>query len=158
MFTLIFVFSCLYQNLHLSDDLSSFAMPCVEYPSTYDSTADGLPQEQQTTREWVLEWNRKSDTSEVQEYLQQMQRSHSQSQPDSNSDSTEGFNRSSSVPRCSGYDGQVEEQMESEPFEMANLSCSPSRRQTVGEATSDNCIAGDETGSRSVFVSTISYV
>lgn len=136
------------KNLHLSDDLSSFAMPCVEYPSTYDSTADGLPQEQQTTREWVLEWNRKSDTSEVQEYLQQMQRSHSQSQPDSNSDSTEGFNRSSSVPRCSGYDGQVEEQMESEPFESRKLM---DMRQTVGEVTSDNCIPDDETGSRSVF-------
>ena len=158
-----YVFSSSYQNLHLSDDLSSFAMPCVEYPSTYDSSADGLPQEQQTTREWVLEWNRKSDTSEVQEYLQQMQRSHSQLQPDSNSESTEGFNRSSSVPRYSGYDGQVEEQMESEPFEIENLSCSQSRklmdmRQTVGEVTSDNCIAEDERGSRSVFVSTISYV
>lgn len=134
-------------------------MPCIDYPSSYDSMADGLPKEQQTSREWVLEWNRKSDTSEVQEYLQQMQRSHSHSQPDSNSDSPSGsFARSNSVPRYSGYDGQVEEQMESEPFEIQNLSCSPGRklldlRQTVGEVTSDNCIADDGRGSERVFVS-----
>ncbi|XP_029190446.2 5'-AMP-activated protein kinase subunit gamma-1-like [Acropora millepora] len=135
------------ENLHLDDDLASFSIPCNNYPESYESTPDGLPKEQQTSREWVLEWNRKSDTSEVQEYLQQMQRSHSHSQPDSNGDpSSEGFNRSSSVPRYGTYDGQDEE-MESEPFQ--NLSCSPSRkllevRQTVGEATSDNGIEDDE--------------
>lgn len=145
------------KNLHLNDNLSAFAMPCNDYPASYESTPDGLPKEQQTSREWVLEWNRKSDTSEVQEYLQQMQRSHSLSQPDSNGDPTsEGFNRSSSVPRYGGYDGQVEEQMESEPFEIQNFSCSPSRklinlRQTVGEVTSDNGIDDDGRGNHSSF-------
>ena len=136
-------------------------MPCNEYPASYDSTPDGLPKEQQTTREWVLEWNRKSDTSEVQEYLQQLQRSHSHSQPDSNCDSaSEGFNRSSSVPRYGGFDSQVEEQMESEPFEIQNLSCSPSKklldvRQTVGEVTSDNGVDDEERGDQSDFVSNL---
>ena len=139
-------------------------MPCLEYPSSYDSTSDGLPKEQQTSREWVLEWNRKSDTSEVQEYLQQMQRSHSHSQPESNSDSpSEGFSRSSSVPRYGGFDGQGEEQMESESFEIQNLSCSPGKkfidmRQTVGEVTCDDIIADDGRGERRGFVSTFTEI
>ena len=160
LFTFQFLFFFVPQNLHLNDDLSSFAMPCHDYSSSCDSTADGLPKEQQTSREWVLEWNRKSDTSEVQEYLQQIQRSHSHSQPDSNSDSPSGsFARSSSVPRYAAYDGQVEEQMESEPFEIQNLSCSPNRnlmdmRQTLGEVTSDDCIADNGRGNQRNFVST----
>lgn len=87
-----------------------------------------------------------------------MQRSHSHSQPDSDGDpSSEGFNRSSSVPRYGTYDGQDEE-MESEPFQ--NLSCSPSRkllevRQTVGEATSDNGIEDDERRVQNAYVSTV---
>ena len=133
-------------------------MPFLEYSSPCESTPDGLPKEQQTSREWVLEWNRKSDTSEVQEYLQQIQRSHSHSHPE-NSDSPPGsFNRSSSVPRYAGFDGQGDEQMESEPFEMQNLSCSPSKRfmdlhQTVGEVTSDDCIADDQRSNERAFVS-----
>ena len=133
-------------------------MPCIDYSASYDSTADGLPKEQQTSREWVLEWNRKSDTSEVQEYLQQIQRSHSHSGPDNSDSPSESFGRSSSVPRCAGFDGQVEEQMESESFEIQNLSCSPGKklmdlRQTVGEVTSDDCIADDGRGNERVIVS-----
>lgn len=132
-------------------------MPCIDYTS---STADGLPQEQQSSREWVLEWNRKSDTSEVAQYLQQMQRSRSSSQPEGNSDSPTGsFVRSSSMPRTVV---SVEEQMESEPFEIQDLSCSPGKkfmepRQTIGEVTSDEGIAEDEPrGNERVFVSSFS--
>lgn len=136
-------------------------MPCIDYAQSYDSTADGLPQEQQSSREWVLEWNRKSDTSEVEQYLQQIQRSRSSSQPEANSDSPSGsFARSSSVPRnvVSG-----EEQMESEPFEIQDLSHSPGKkfmelRQTIGEVTSDEGIADDEPrGNERVFVSSFSW-
>ena len=90
--------------------------------------------------------------------MQQIQRSHSHSQPDSNGDpSSEGFNRSSSVPRCGAYDGQDEE-MESEPFEIQNLS--PSRKllevcQTMGEVTSDNGIEDDERRDQNAYVSTV---
>lgn len=132
------------ENLHVNDDLSAFAMPCLDCTQ---STADGLPQEQQSSREWVLEWNRKSDTSEVEQYLQQMQRARSSSQPDYNSDSPTGsFARSSSEPRNVVIG---EEQMESEPFEIQDLSCSPGKtfmelRQTIGEVTSDEGIADDE--------------
>lgn len=133
-------------------------MPCIDYTS---STADGLPQEQQSSREWVLEWNRKSDTSEVAQYLQQMQRSRSSSQPEGNSDSPTGsFARSSSVPRTVV---PGEEQMESEPFEIQDLSCSPGKkfmetRQTIGEVTSDEGIAEDEPrGNERVFVSSFSF-
>ena len=90
-------------------------MPFSDYSSPCESTSDGLPKEQQTSREWVLEWNRKSDTSEVQEYLQQLQRSHSHSHPE-NADSPESFSRSSSVPRYTGFDGQADVEMESEPW------------------------------------------
>ncbi|XP_078378221.1 5'-AMP-activated protein kinase subunit gamma-1-like isoform X1 [Oculina patagonica] len=139
------------ENLHLNDDLSAFAMPCIDYPQSFDSTADGLPQEQQSSREWVLEWNRKSDTSEVEQYLHQMQRSRSSSQPETNSDSPSGsLARSSSMPR------QADEQMESEPFEIQDLSCSPATkfmelRQTRGEVTSEEGIAGDARGNERVY-------
>ena len=130
-------------------------MPCLDYTQ---STADGLPQEQQSSREWVLEWNRKSDTSEVEQYLQQMQRSRSSSQPDYNSDSPTGsFARSSSEPR-NVAPGEVE--MESEPFEIQDLSCSPGKNfmQTIGEVTSDEGIADDEPrGNEGVFVSSFSW-
>lgn len=128
-------------------------MPCIDYPQSYDSTADGLPQEQQSSREWVLEWNRKSDTSEVEQYLQQIQRSRSSSQPETNSDSPSGsLARSSSMPR------HADEQMESEPFEIQDLSCSPGNkfmelRQTRGEVTSEEGIAGDARGNERVYVS-----
>ena len=134
-------------------------MPCIDnYPQSYDSgtTADGLPQQQQSSREWVLEWNRKSDTSEVEQILQQIQRSRSSSQPETNNDSpSEGLARSSSVPR-NAISG--EEQMESEPFEIQDLSYSPGAkfmglRQTRGEVTSVEGIAGDSRGNERVFVS-----
>ena len=128
-------------------------MPCIDYPQSYDSTDNGLPQQQQSSREWVLEWNRKSDTSEVKELLQQIQRSRSSTQPETNSDSPSGsFARSNSVPR------NADEQMESAPFEMKDLSCSPGAkfgglRQTIGEVTSEEDIAGDARGNERVFVS-----
>lgn len=132
-------------------------MPFSDYSSPCESTSDGLPKEQQTSREWVLEWNRKSDTSEVQEYLQQLQRSHSHSHPE-NADSPESFSRSSSVPRYTGFDGQADVEMEGEPFEIQKLGCSPGKKfvdvhQTVGEVTSDNCIADDQRGNERSFVS-----
>lgn len=131
-------------------------MPCINYPQSCNSNDDGLPQEQQSSREWVLEWNRKSDTSEVEQYLQQIQRSHSSSQPETNSDSPSGsFARSNSMPRTAGLE---EEQMESEPFEIQNLSCSPGKkfielRQTRGEVTSDEGIADGGRGDERGFVS-----
>lgn len=65
------------------------------------------------------------------------------------------------MPRYGAYDGQDEE-MESEPFEIQNLSCSSSRklldvRQTVGEVTSDNGIDDDERGDQNAYVSTVAY-
>ncbi|CAH3026181.1 unnamed protein product [Porites evermanni] len=139
------------ENLHVNE-----AMPFLDYSSPCESTPDGLPKEQQTSREWVLEWNRKSDTSEVQEYLQQLQRSHSHSHPE-NADSPESFSRSSSVPRYTGFDGQADVEMESEPFEIQKLGCSPGKKfvdvhQTVGEVTSDNCIADDQRGNERSFI------
>lgn len=135
-------------------------MPCIDYPQSHNSTADGLPQEQQSSREWVLEWNRKSDTSEVEQYLQQIQRSNSSSQPETNSDSPSGsFGRCSSVP---GNTGPAEEQMDSEPFEIQDLSCSPGKkymdlRQTVGEVTSDEGIVDDGRGNETAFVSSFCF-
>lgn len=132
------------ENLHVSDDHNAFVMPGLNYPKPHNSNDDGLPQEQQSSREWVLEWNRKSDTSEVEQYLQQIQRSHSSSGPETNSDSPSGsFARSSSLPRTAGLE---DEQMESEPLEFQNLSYSASKkfmelRQTKGEVTSDEGIA-----------------
>nr|XP_058948348.1 5'-AMP-activated protein kinase subunit gamma-1-like isoform X2 [Pocillopora verrucosa] len=142
------------ENLHVKDDHNAFVIPGLNYPQSCNSNDDGLPQEQQSSREWVLEWNRKSDTSEVEHYLQQMQRSNSSSAPETNSDSPSGsFARSSSLPRTAGLE---EEQMESEPFEIQNLSRSPSKklmelRQTRGEVTSDEGIADDGRGAGQVF-------
>ena len=124
--------------------------------------ADSLPQKQQTSREWVLEWNRKSDTSEVEQYLQQIPRSHSSSRPESASDSpSESFGRSSSVPTNAGFDNQGEEQMDSEPFKIQNLSCSPNKllnlRQTVGEVTSDEGIAYNSRENEAGFVSDLVF-
>ena len=57
----------------------------------------------------------------------------------------------------------VEEQMESEPFEIQDLSCSPGKkfmemRQTIGEVTSDEGIADDDPrGNERVFVSSVSW-
>ena len=88
-----------------------------------------------------------------------MQRSNSSSAPETNSDLPSGsFARSSSLPRTAGLE---EEQMESEPFEIQNLSRSPSKklmelRQTRGEVTSDEGIADDGRGAGQVFVS-LSY-
>ena len=131
-------------------------MPGLNYPQPYNSNDNGLPQEQQSSREWVLEWNRKSDTSEVEQYLQQIQRSHSSSAPETNSDSPSGsFARSSSLPRTAGLD---EEQMESEPFQIQNLSYSSNEkfmelRQTSGEVTSDEGIEDSGRGREEVYVS-----
>lgn len=103
-----------------------------------------------------MEWNRKSDTSEVEQILQQIQRSRSSSQPEINNDSPSGsFARSSSEPR-NAISG--EEQMESEPFEIQDLSYSPGakfmgQRQTRGEVTSVEGFVGDSRGNDRVFVS-----
>lgn len=142
------------ENLHVNDDHNAFVMPGLNYPQPYNSNDNGLPQEQQSSREWVLEWNRKSDTSEVEQYLQQIQRSHSSSAPETNSDSPSGsFARSSSLPRTAGLD---EEQMESEPFQIQNLSYSSNEkfmelRQTSGEVTSDEGIEDSGRGREEVY-------
>lgn len=142
------------ENLHVNDDHNAFVMPGLNYPQPYNSNDNGLPQEQQSSREWVLEWNRKSDTSEVEQYLQQIQRSHSSSAPETNSDSPSGsFARSSSLPRTAGLD---EEQMESEPFQIQNLSYSSNEkfmelRQTSGEVTSDEGIEDGGRGREEVY-------
>lgn len=142
------------KNLHVNDDHNAFVMPGLNYPQPYNSNDNGLPQEQQSSREWVLEWNRKSDTSEVEQYLQQIQRSHSSSAPETNSDSPSGsFARSSSLPRTAGLD---EEQMESEPFQIQNLSYSSNEkfmelRQTSGEVTSDEGIEDSGRGREEVY-------
>lgn len=142
------------ENLHVNDDHNAFVMPGLNYPQPYNSNDNGLPQEQQSSREWVLEWNRKSDTSEVEQYLQQIQRSHSSSAPETNSDSPSGsFARSSSLPRTAGLD---EEQMESEPFQIQNLSYSSNEkfmelRQTSGEVTSYEGIEDGGRGREEVY-------